>query len=989
LSLVTQASEIVWPEVTRHVAYILRTWFESDKAQAEGRDGLITSQRSSAQTRECDRLESDYRSQLSAMLPRREWLVLASMLDSARPTSRDLPFQKTRHLRTTPGQATQAMALIDNLRRQAARLDDAAASAPAEAAATAEAAQNEAGRGVGPVQLLADLTTEAHTALTVDWFSADTWWDNLWVDQKLAFTRRHLADARRAIARKWLQGLNSNLALDDEQVDAIVATGPQIRVTARAGAGKTRVLVLRAAFLHLHLNVPVDQILIVAFNRKAVAEIRERLRGYIKQGPLPHVLTFHALAYALTRAADSDTAEMERLLFDDADRDAFDLSREIQTIIDRYLMTPVHLAAVRAAMMTYFEADWHRLVKHGRAMTPEQFNAVSNNLTSETLNGESVRSSGEKLIANTLFRHSVPYVYEKRHRVEKLTLTPDFTIRGIRNGRTQDVAIIEYYGMTGNAAYDDGTRAKRDAYAKQRRLPVLEYYTLDPDLKDAFTTQLIADLNALEIKTTALTDDQVWERARERGAVDKFSQTAGQIIGRARQHNYTVDQFDALVAAHSAPVEEKQFLDVVAPLYRTYLGQVERREFNDFTGLVWNAVKTLTIEDSTFAYPTDVNERVHADIATIRYVLIDEYQDFSVMFDALTQTVLDTAERATGSKPELFVVGDDWQAINGFAGADQGFLTEFAAAHPEAETLTLLTNHRSGRTIVEAGNLVMAGHGPPATSDPKIERAELRWALTDQLTPTRGEELWLQQHRPAGIRELALLRLLRHALQTPGKVAVLFRIKPIPWGKTRGHLVAADRVAQAMQALFTTEQRERIEMTTIHKYKGRQAATVILADADRDHAPMIHPRSVLTAVFGDTPAKVAGAERRLFYVALTRAMSTVYLMSDSENRTAFLNQGAFLTDGVSVLHWDNYRAPINPRDHYEIRVYDGRGAKGELERLDFWYERGKGWWRRGVPAAAFRVERWREELRSTRGMRVEVLDGTGHIVHRLWGLGNS
>ena len=58
----------------------------------------------------------------------------------------------------------------------------------------------------------------------------------------------------------------------------------------------------------------------------------------------------------------------------------------------------------------------------------------------------------------------------------------------------------------------------------------------------------------------------------------------------------------------------------------------------------------------------------YGDLKQIRYVLIDEYQDFSELFYRLVQAVREQNPRA-----RFFCVGDDWQAINGFAGSDLRF----------------------------------------------------------------------------------------------------------------------------------------------------------------------------------------------------------------------------------------------------------------------------------------------------------------------------
>jgi len=88
--------------------------------------------------------------------------------------------------------------------------------------------------------------------------------------------------------------------LDSEQAAAVAATMGDIQVVARAGSGKTRTLVARAIFLQKHCKVPPSEILLLAFNKKAAEEMKNRLARTLGEN-LPHVTTFHALARALVR----------------------------------------------------------------------------------------------------------------------------------------------------------------------------------------------------------------------------------------------------------------------------------------------------------------------------------------------------------------------------------------------------------------------------------------------------------------------------------------------------------------------------------------------------------------------------------------------------------------------------------------------------------------------------------------------------------------
>ena len=92
--------------------------------------------------------------------------------------------------------------------------------------------------------------------------------------------------------RAWITHLLDK-SPDLEQAAAIGAVEGHVQVVARAGSGKTTTLVNRALFLQQHCGVAPDEILLLAFNRKAAEEIRDRLVSNL-QGSIPHVMTFHA-----------------------------------------------------------------------------------------------------------------------------------------------------------------------------------------------------------------------------------------------------------------------------------------------------------------------------------------------------------------------------------------------------------------------------------------------------------------------------------------------------------------------------------------------------------------------------------------------------------------------------------------------------------------------------------------------------------------------
>ncbi len=76
-----------------------------------------------------------------------------------------------------------------------------------------------------------------------------------------------------------------------------------------------------------------------------------------------------------------------------------------------------------------------------------------------------------------------------------------------------------------------------------------------------------------------------------------------------------------------------------------------------------------------------------------KYILVDEFQDINrVQYDILRMLAL--------PENNLFVVGDDDQAIYGFRGADPEIMFQFLQDYPETEQIVLDVNYRSTSNIV-------------------------------------------------------------------------------------------------------------------------------------------------------------------------------------------------------------------------------------------------------------------------------------------------
>lgn len=92
--------------------------------------------------------------------------------------------------------------------------------------------------------------------------------------------------------------------LNEKQYHAVTTSSPFVRIIAGAGSGKTRVLTYRIAYLIREMNAVPRSILAITFTNKVANEMRERIRDLIGEEPLYQglsILTFHSFCARFLR----------------------------------------------------------------------------------------------------------------------------------------------------------------------------------------------------------------------------------------------------------------------------------------------------------------------------------------------------------------------------------------------------------------------------------------------------------------------------------------------------------------------------------------------------------------------------------------------------------------------------------------------------------------------------------------------------------------
>ncbi len=75
----------------------------------------------------------------------------------------------------------------------------------------------------------------------------------------------------------------------------------------------------------------------------------------------------------------------------------------------------------------------------------------------------------------------------------------------------------------------------------------------------------------------------------------------------------------------------------------------------------------------------------------------------------------------------------------------------------------------------------------------------------------------------------------------------------------------------------------------MHSSKGLEADIVVLLNVCEKVLPSIHPSNELFEIFGRTPDKILDEEKRLFYVAITRAKRGLYVLTEKDKESEFIH----------------------------------------------------------------------------------------------------
>ena len=324
-------------------------------------------------------------------------------------------------------------------------------------------------------------------------------------------------------------------------------------------------------------------------------------------------------------------------------------------------------------------------------------------------------------------------------------------------------------------------------------------------------------------------------------------------------HELEFETVTKIASKFSSEEYRKLFLTVFEQ-YQRELSELLGKHQTTFSGLIKLAIRYLRSDQIKTRF---------------RYIIVDEYQDLSALRQEFLHLLVES------SQANLFAVGDDWQAIYGFSGSRVDFTLNFRQFWGVFSLHRISKTYRFGLTLARlSSSFIMQDH------------TQIRKQIQSQ-----KEDALESVVEISGDSERLDLEVLTHyfeSLPRDSSILLLGRFQ-----------IDRLRLLHCTQFKLTSDGIEfharpdlKIRFLTVHQSKGLEADYVIILN-NRD-AKLGFPAQVKDPPLKAELIKIAeelrldqvsvNEERRLFYVALTRAKKQVILLTVDGKESSFIKE---------------------------------------------------------------------------------------------------
>lgn len=728
--------------------------------------------------------------------------------------------------------------------------------------------------------------------------------------------------------------------LDPQQRTAIVTDEDNTLVISSAGSGKTSTIIGKARYLLDKHKVDPKKLLILTYTRKAAAELVERLGNKDVD-----CATFHSLAVRILGTLENKKPSIcEQSLLLNVFRKLIQSDHKFLEAVLNYIL---HLQSLMKLEHEYDKAPdyFADRKKYGiQATYPDMRGNII-----------FTKSEEEKRICTFLTELGVKFLYEEPYPFPTYTADyrqykPDFTIivqdhivdpeSGVQSVRERRV-YLEHFAIDANGnvpqwfgdkdpiggwdaqnrKYREGIVWKR-AKHKEKNTVLLE--TRSADFHSGNILEVLKQqLASANVPINPPTSEELYARLVKRSKKIESSvfKLLEQFIALLKSNCGSIQPFIEKAKADNDERTVAILSDVVNPLIIAYTNELKRRGEIDFTDAIIEATNYCA-----------AGEWLRYD-----YILVDEFQDISVDRYHFLQ-FLSSQNHLT----KLFCVGDDWQSIYRFAGSNMKLFYKFEDFFGFTEHCKIEKTYRFFNPLLELSSDFVQRNPEQLKKDVQSNGKPMPpVALESVLTSTEvvnidGKQLrFLSEDIPAVYEWLAKYHTSfefhdcgNSQMRDTMLHSVNAIVRNIPADET---ILILGRYNYDVSALgYDTDahdfdrNRERIEVVingrkirflSVHSAKGLEADNVILINCNEGiygFPSLVEDDPILGYVLSDEDQYEYAEERRLFYVALTRARRHLHILFNGDKPSPFIRE---LTN---VLKSDEKLCPVCQEGHVVV-----------------------------------------------------------------------
>jgi DNA helicase-4 len=658
--------------------------------------------------------------------------------------------------------------------------------------------------------------------------------------------------------------------LTDEQIESAIIMEDRNLVIAAAGSGKTSTLIAKVGYLIKKGYARSDEILILSFNNKVKEEIQSRISttlGLEEDGfASPVVDTFHGLgnkignSYSTKRVAPWTTTPAA-------------LNSQIAEIFDAVIAIDSTLSEYAAQFISLFQGEPEEEIKSLFELTDNtsiddltkhQFGSISSDFIKlhRTLSKDTVRSFQEMRIANWLTLHGIEFKYEypfDEWPNEQWIggYRPDFYYPKINCwhehfGLNKFGKAPEAWAVNGKRSYE---QIALDKAKLLKEAKVNWFQTTSANFNDWSWSKL---LNESIISFGEDPHFIGWKKYRELAKDTPYNEESIiQLLGVAIKHfksnKLKLEDIEIKIAGIKHNERFRAFFEIFKPILSEYQKRLDERDEIDFEDMLLNACDAL--ESGVYQHP-------------FKIILVDEFQDMSNARAHMIKSMI-----GQSSDVILFAVGDDWQSIYRFAGADIRVMTDFQNNFGYTKTTYLSETFRCNQGIADIATQFILKN---SAQIPKVVNATSK-------SRSNAVRIIFHSGNPDSAIYTQIESLYKWAINknTVIDVCLLGRYN-----------FSEPTIFTALAEQF--KDRINLYFSTIHSSKGLGFDAVIvlgMTDKAGSDFPSARQDDPVLSIFMPQGDKLEFAEeRRLFYVALTRAKKMVSLITPKHEASGFIRE---------------------------------------------------------------------------------------------------